>query len=60
MKDISIEQFGASVSDTLASVLCEGDIYRITTDKGNVVIMEEAEYKIMRDALKLAIAQSGR
>ncbi len=55
MKDISIEQFSANLTDVLSSVLYAGDICRISTDKGKVVLMEEAEYNIMREALAFAI-----
>jgi PHD/YefM family antitoxin component YafN of YafNO toxin-antitoxin module len=55
MKDITIEQFNANVNSVVSFVLQSGDIYRITTGKGNAVIMEEAEYKILHDAAELLI-----
>lgn len=57
MKDITLEQFSTNIPDTLSAVLFNGDICRISTDKGNVVLMEEAEYKMMRDAMELLIKQ---
>lgn len=55
MKDITIEQFSTNTPDALSAVLFNGDIIRISTDRGNVVLMEEAEYNIMREALELII-----
>ena len=57
MIDITLEQFNANIPDTLSDVLFNGDIYRITTGKGNAVIMEEAEYNVLRDALKMLLGQ---
>lgn len=58
MKDVTIEQFSANIFNTLSDVLFNGDICRITTDKGNAVIMEEAEYNVLRDAMELLIKQN--
>lgn len=56
MKNITIEQFSANTPGALSEVILGGEILRITTDKGNAVIMEELEYTILRDAMALLIA----
>ena len=57
MKDITLEKFSANTPNALSTVLLSGDILRVTTDKGNAVIMEEAEYTILRDAMKMLLGQ---
>lgn len=55
MIDITIEQLKSHINALATSILCAGDMYRVDTGKGNLVIMEEAEYKILHEALELCI-----
>jgi hypothetical protein len=62
MKNIKLNEFKNSLSEVISDVIHVGEIYRVdsglTLDKneketGAFVIMEEPEYKIMRDALAM-------
>lgn len=52
MTEITLEQFGAEPERFVLSALSVGDIFAIDTGKGGkAVLMEEAEYNIMREAV---------
>ena len=54
---MSLETFGSSLPDVVDAVLGVGDVVRV--DAGNAgafVVVEEAEYKILVDALQGVIA----
>ena len=56
MKNLKLSEFMLNIPAMLSGVTDGGDIVRVETDKhGAFVIMEEAEYNIMRDALKTVI-----
>ena len=57
MKTITFETFDDNLSNVMEDVLGDGDIIRVDcgSSLGAFVIMEEAEYNIMRDALKTVI-----
>ncbi|MDR3076381.1 MAG: hypothetical protein LBU26_03685 [Synergistaceae bacterium] len=57
MKTIAVFEFMANLPAILTGVTQDGDIVRVESqDIGNFVVMEEAEYDILRDALKALIA----
>jgi len=56
MKNLTLSEFTSNTSAILLDVIYSGDIVRVETEKhGAVVIMEEPEYKIMRDTLEAVL-----
>lgn len=60
MKTMNYSDFSAHLPDVVSDVAILGDIVRVIKPNGeNFVVMEEAEYNIMREALRLVFAASG-
>jgi len=51
MTEITLEQFTQDQDRHIQSVVGDGNIISVETERGKMVLMEEAEYKIMRQAL---------
>lgn len=59
MKTISHSEFEANTSKIIKEVTVGGEIVLVEREKGNnFVVMEEAEYNIMLEALHMALAAS--
>ena len=53
MADYTLLEFMGSLPSILTGVTNDGDIVRVTTEtQGAFVVLEESEYKILRDALE--------
>lgn len=60
MKTMDYSDFSAHLPDVVSDVATFGDIVRIINPNGeNFVVMEEAEYNIMLEALRMVFAASG-
>jgi PHD/YefM family antitoxin component YafN of YafNO toxin-antitoxin module len=59
MIEISIDQFKADPEKYTRSVIGDGDIISMDTGHGKMVMMEEAEYEMLRQALEMLIAIEG-
>lgn len=55
MIEITLEQFKASLDDTIKQALEHGDGFCIDTGKGKLVLIEEPEWKILRDGMELLL-----
>ncbi|SDN87659.1 hypothetical protein [Acetanaerobacterium elongatum] len=61
MKEVSLDQFKAGTDEIVREILSAGDIYCVDVGKSEkIVIMEEAEYKIMREALGMVITLASK
>lgn len=61
MKEVSLDQFKASTAEIVLDILSAGDIYCVDAGKsGKIVIMEEAEYNIMREALGIVVTLASK
>lgn len=60
MKTINFSDFSAHLPDVVSDVATLGDIVRVINPNGeNFVVMEEAEYNLMLEALRMVFAASG-
>jgi hypothetical protein len=55
MIEISIDQFNKDQDKHIGSVLGEGNIIAVNTEHGKIVMMEVAEYKILRQAFEILL-----
>lgn len=55
MIQISINQFNNDQDKYISSILGAGDMIAMNTEHGKIVMMEEAEYKILRQALEILL-----
>ena len=61
MKSVTLKQFQSSLDNVINSVVGNGDIVHVEIDKEHAfVILEEAEYKMMRDALATLLTSTNR
>ena len=57
MKDITLAEFKASLLGVISGVVTEGDVVRVDCrEAGAFVVLQELEYKDLRDALALLFA----
>jgi len=57
MKNIKLEEFKKNIDTVADDILGVGEMYRVDAGSpGALVIMEEPEYEVMRDALKALFA----
>ena len=60
MKNITLHEFMMNIVDVLPGVTRDGDIVSVETEQnGTFVILEESEYNVMRDAMKIVFALAG-
>lgn len=60
MKTMNYSDFSAHLPDVVSDVTTLGDIVRVINPNGeNFVVMEEAEYNLMLEALRMVFAASG-
>jgi len=60
MKSITYEQFTSALPDVVSGVLCAGDIIKVNMNGGgSFVLLDEPEYNIMLDALRMVFATAG-
>jgi PHD/YefM family antitoxin component YafN of YafNO toxin-antitoxin module len=55
MIEINLEQFKQNPDEYIRSVLADGSIIAVDTGRGKMVMMEEDEYNILREALVVLI-----
>lgn len=59
MIDIDIVQFKKNPDKYIQQILLGGEMFAVQTERGKVVMMEEAEYNVMRQALVALISSDG-
>jgi PHD/YefM family antitoxin component YafN of YafNO toxin-antitoxin module len=57
MNEINLDQFKKNPDEYIRSVLADGNIIAVDTGRGKMVMMEEAEYDALREALMMLISQ---
>ena len=51
MENTCLNDFKNNLDAYITDVVVDGDILHVSTDKGAFVMMEEAEYNILREAM---------
>lgn len=59
MIDIDIVRFKKDPDKYIQQILLDGEMFAVQTERGKVVMMEEAEYNVMRQALVALISSDG-
>lgn len=54
MLEKTLEEFSLDTEKFVIGAITNDDFVKITTDKGNAVLISEAEWSILRDALQMA------
>ena len=60
MKSITYLEYANRMEQHIADVLVNGEIVSVQHPKGTFVMMEEAEYKMLHDAMELVIHSCGK
>lgn len=55
MRNMSLEQFKLNVEKVILDAANDIDFTKVSTDKGNAIIISEGEWKILVDALRILI-----
>lgn len=55
MKTISLSEFNADQNPIIDEILFGGEIFTLSYERGDMVIMEKPEYDALRDLAQLAI-----
>lgn len=58
MLEKTIQEFATNVEELVIGAVVNDDFVRIKTNKGNAVLISEAEWNIMVEAMKTVIAQA--
>lgn len=53
MKTVNLRDFLSNSDDHVINAALDNEYVKITTDKGNAVLISEAEYNILRDSFKI-------
>lgn len=60
MKTMNYLDFSSHLPDVVSDISTLGDMVRVINPNGeNIVVMEEAEYNLMLEALRMVLAASG-